>query len=44
MALSLRRRPLLVLGSVAGLVPAARAAGRDTDTVRLTWGFGAACR
>jgi sulfonate transport system substrate-binding protein len=40
MAFSLRRRRLLVLGSAAALAPDARAAGRDSDTVRLTWGFG----
>jgi sulfonate transport system substrate-binding protein len=34
------RRSLLALASAAALAPAAKAAGRDTDTVRLTWGFG----
>jgi len=34
------RRSLLALASAAALAPAASAAGRDTDTVRLTWGFG----
>ena len=40
MVFSLRHRALLVLESVAVLVPGAQPAGRDTDTVRLTWGFG----
>jgi sulfonate transport system substrate-binding protein len=38
------RRSLLAIGSAAIFAPGvragARAAGRDTDTVRLTWGFG----
>jgi sulfonate transport system substrate-binding protein len=34
------RRSLLALASASALAPAASAAGRDTDTVRLTWGFG----
>jgi sulfonate transport system substrate-binding protein len=38
--MSIRRRLLLALGSAAALASSARASGRDTDTVRLTWGFG----
>ncbi|MGD0106695.1 MAG: NrtA/SsuA/CpmA family ABC transporter substrate-binding protein [Rhodopila sp.] len=34
------RRFLLAMATSAALAPGARAAGRDTDTVRLTWGFG----
>ena len=34
------RRSLLALASASALAPAASSAGRDTDTVRLTWGFG----
>jgi sulfonate transport system substrate-binding protein len=34
------RRSLLAMASAAALAPGAHAAGRDTDTVRLTWGFG----
>jgi sulfonate transport system substrate-binding protein len=34
------RRSLLAMASAAALASGARAAGRDTDTVRLTWGFG----
>ncbi len=34
------RRSLLAMASAAALAQGARAAGRDTDTVRLTWGFG----
>jgi len=34
------RRSLLAMATAAALAPAANAAGRDTDTVRLTWGFG----
>jgi sulfonate transport system substrate-binding protein len=34
------RRSLLALASASALAPASSAAGRDTDTVRLTWGFG----
>jgi sulfonate transport system substrate-binding protein len=40
MFVSMHRRSLLALGSAAVLAPPARAAARDTDTVRLTWGFG----
>jgi sulfonate transport system substrate-binding protein len=35
----LSRRHALTLASTAVLASQARAAGRDTDTVRLTWGF-----
>ena len=31
---------IAALASASALAPAASAAGRDTDTVRLTWGFG----
>jgi len=34
------RRSLLAMASAAALAPGARAAERETDTVRLTWGFG----
>ncbi len=37
---SLPRRSLLACGAAASLAANARAAARDTDTVRLTWGFG----
>jgi sulfonate transport system substrate-binding protein len=40
MSFSLRRRLLLALGPAGAFAPKARAAARDTDTVRLTWGFG----
>jgi sulfonate transport system substrate-binding protein len=34
------RRSVLAMATAAALAPKAKAAGRDTDTVRLTWGFG----
>ncbi|WP_158931511.1 ABC transporter substrate-binding protein [Acidisphaera sp. S103] len=34
------RRSLLATGAAAVLAPGAKAASRETDTVRLTWGFG----
>jgi sulfonate transport system substrate-binding protein len=34
------RRSLLAMASAVAVAPGAYAAGRDTDTVRLTWGFG----
>jgi sulfonate transport system substrate-binding protein len=34
------RRSLLAMTAAVALAPGARAAGRSTDTVRLTWGFG----
>ena len=34
------RRSFLAMASATVLTSGARAAGRDTDTVRLTWGFG----
>jgi sulfonate transport system substrate-binding protein len=34
------RRSLLAMATAAALSPRAEAAGRNTDTVRLTWGFG----
>jgi sulfonate transport system substrate-binding protein len=34
------RRSLLAMASAAALASGARGAGRTTDTVRLTWGFG----
>jgi sulfonate transport system substrate-binding protein len=37
---SMYRRSLLAMAAAATLAPEARAAGRATDTVRLTWGFG----
>jgi sulfonate transport system substrate-binding protein len=33
------RRSLLAAAAAVALVPSAKAAARDTDTVRLTWGF-----
>ncbi len=40
MPLSIRRRSLMAMASLAAVAPGAHAAGRDTDTVRLTWGLG----
>jgi sulfonate transport system substrate-binding protein len=34
------RRSLLAMAAAAAFAPQAHAEGRDTDTVRLTWGFG----
>ena len=34
------RRSLLAMATAAALAPSAHAADRETDTVRLTWGFG----
>ena len=33
------RRSLLAMATATALAPTAKAAGRNTDTVRLTWGF-----
>lgn len=36
----MNRRSLLAIATAAAFAPDARADGRDTDTVRVTWGFG----